>query len=158
MDEREISELDRELRRVLRDAGLDRIVDQVDATIVEGRSVTERRKIDKSGPSEELVAVDYTARERYQLLLDAIRRAVVEPAAFEASAEVRLIERVGAASFTFLDPEENAVRTIGQPTSMEHRLRARDARRTLDRDAAGDVSAVLSRLDPRSASDEITSE
>jgi hypothetical protein len=64
MDERDIPELDRELRRVLRDSGLDRVVDEVDATIMEGRSKTERRRIDRSGPTEELVAVDYTARER----------------------------------------------------------------------------------------------
>src|SRR4051812_34392509 len=102
MDEREIHELDSELRRVLRDVGLDRIVDEVDATIVEGRSKTERRKIDKSGPSEELVAIDYTPRERYELLLDATRRALVQPAAFEASAEDRLIHRIHAASITFL--------------------------------------------------------
>ena len=79
MDEKEIQELDDELRKVLRAAGLERLVDDVDATIAEGRSKSEKRQIDKGAFTEELVAIEYTSIERYELLLDATRRAVVEP-------------------------------------------------------------------------------
>lgn len=148
MEEREAAEMETELRQLLREAGLDPVVDEVDATIVEGKSVVEKRKIDTAGPSDELVAIDYTATERYELLLEAVRRALVEPAAFEASAEARLVAAAGAASISFVDPEGNAVRTLGEPESEQLRGRVRSGNR-IDRQAAADIAALLAQLDPR---------
>jgi hypothetical protein len=91
------------------------------------------------------------------LLLDATRRAVVEPAAFEGSAELRLMRQLGAASITFVDPDGATVRTLGERdrTSLVD-VPSRDAHRQLDRARAIEAGALLARLDPREADDEAT--
>jgi hypothetical protein len=151
MDEQDVPEVDRELRSALRGAGLGRVVDEVDATIAEGRSRVEKRKIDIGGPSEELVAIEYSVRERYLLLLDATRRAVVEPTAFEASAEQRLFDRAGATSITFVDPEGEQVRQVGD-RGVPSAARSADlypAARRLDRSTAKSIEEILGELDLR---------
>jgi len=150
MDDEEIQELDDELRKVLRAAGLDRLVDDVDATIAEGRSKSEKRRIDKGALTEELVAIEYTSIERYELLLDATRRAVVEPADLEESIEDRLLERGDAQSVSFVDPDGTDVREL--PALDAYRPQddaARRSTRRVDRAAAKEIDEILRALDPR---------
>lgn len=153
MDETEIAEVDAALREILRQAELGRIVEEVDATIMEGRSISEKRKIDKGAASEELVAVDYSARERYELLLDAVRRATVEPAAYEESAEKRLIGQVGASSITFMSPGRRPRRTIGRTGAVRPEdlpvSGVVDPERKTDRERALEIEGLLAELDPR---------
>jgi hypothetical protein len=153
MDSAEIEALDSGLREVLRASDLGHVVDEVDATIVEGRSQTQKLKIEGRQATDELVAIDYTPAERYELLLDAARRALVQPASFAASAEARLLAPTRAASITLLDPEGTDLRTLGRPTTPGRPPQPRDGRRDIDRGAADEIDGLLDQLDPRTTDD-----
>ena len=148
MDEVDMTELDQELRTILGEIGLAEILDEVDVTIAEGRSETERRKIGKERPTDELVGVDYTDRERYELLLDAIRRAAVEPAGFQQSMESRLLDDASVDSVSFVDQDGDVVRRLSVRAQAATPAESEDFQR-VDAMDADKTAAIVDSLDPR---------
>src|SRR3954467_2247115 len=77
--------IEEELREALREAELSWLLEEVDRTIVEGRPVVrgkkgERREftLEFDARDGEVTAEDFTANERVLLILDAIRRTLVD--------------------------------------------------------------------------------
>jgi hypothetical protein len=132
--------LERELREALRQAGLDWMLDEIDRAVAEGRAVVRSRQGEREpfGPEfdirdAEVTADRYTAAERTQLLIDALRRTLIDaPALADETMELlsaeRPIERV-----EFVDPASGETRRAF-PDERE---------RAVARNEAGRLSRIL---------------
>jgi hypothetical protein len=109
--------LERELRNALRQAGLAWMLDEIDRAVAEGRAVVRSRRGEREpfGPEfdirdAEVTADRYTAKERTQLLIDALRRTLVDaPALADETVEMLSTERT-IERLAFVDPASGETR------------------------------------------------
>lgn len=140
-----VGRVEDELRDALREAGLGWLLDEVDRTIAEGRPVVRGRKgerrpftLEFDARDGEVTAEDFTASERVELILDALRRTLVDaPDLADETARLLAESESGASpAVVFVDPASDEERRAF-PTP-EQRQRGRDAAARL-RDALTEI-------------------
>lgn len=132
--------LERELRSALEQAGLDWMLDELDRAFAEGRAVIRSRqgKREPFGPEfdtrdGEVTADSYTAVERTQLLIDALRRTLVDAPALADETIEMLSPELPIERVAFIDPASSETRRVF-PDENE---------RARGREEAGQLSRIL---------------
>lgn len=136
--------IERELREALREAQLQWLLEEVDRTIAEGRAVVIGRRGERLpfGPEfdareGEVTAEAFTTEERIQLIVDALRRTLVDAPALAESASRLIAGDDSAIEVVFLDPVSGD-RRRDVPSADQ---------RTAANAAAADLQAVLMEIE-----------
>lgn len=126
--------LESELREALSQAGLDWMLDEVDRAVAEGRAVLRTRRGEREafGPEldtrdAEVTAESYTAAERSKLLVDALRRTLVDAPAL-ADETIELLSGEQLPEIAFVDPATGEIKRTFPDENERARARVEAAR------------------------------